>query len=52
MTYRPSVGITSKTDGRGITTYYEYDDMGRLNCIRDNDHNIIQTNHLKMATEK
>lgn len=52
MTYEPEVGITSKTDGRGITTYYEYDDMGRLNCIRDNNRNIIKTNHLKLATEK
>ena len=52
MTYEPEVGITSKTDGRGMTTYYEYDDMGRLSCVRDNDYNIIQTNHLKLATEK
>lgn len=52
MTYEPEIGITSKTDGRGIATYYEYDDMGRLNCIRDNDYNIVQTNHLKLATEK
>ena len=29
-TYIPYVGISSTTDARGVTTYYEYDAYGRL----------------------
>lgn len=29
-TYRPLAGITSETDASGITTYYDYDGLGRL----------------------
>ncbi|MDD2793608.1 MAG: hypothetical protein PHD73_10560 [Sediminibacterium sp.] len=42
-TYRPIVGKSSETDPRGRNTYYEYDRLGRLQYIRDHDHNIIKS---------
>jgi hypothetical protein len=41
-TYKPLVGMTSKTDSRGVKTYYEYDEFNRLKYIKDTFGNIIQ----------
>jgi YD repeat-containing protein len=41
--YAPGIGIISKTDSKGLTAYYEYDGLGRLQVVRDQDNNILQT---------
>lgn len=39
-TYKPLVGMTSKTDPRAVTTRYLYDSFGRLGLVKDNNMNI------------
>lgn len=42
-THEPLVGITSQTDAKGLTTYFEYDTYGRLLYVKDQDKNIIKS---------
>jgi YD repeat-containing protein len=42
-TYDPLVGITSKTDPAGRTTYFDYDVLGRLIDIKDQYGNVVKT---------
>lgn len=41
-TYKPLIGMTSSTDPKGLTTYYEYDNFLRLENIKDNNGDIIK----------
>ncbi|MGC4037076.1 MAG: hypothetical protein QM764_14045 [Chitinophagaceae bacterium] len=41
-TYAPLGGIASQCDPNNKIMYYEYDDLGRLKLIRDQDNNIIK----------
>lgn len=40
--YEPAVGLTSRTDARYRSNFYEYDDLGRVTLTRDNDRNILR----------
>ncbi|MEP5340209.1 MAG: RHS repeat domain-containing protein [Algibacter sp.] len=43
-TYDPLIGVTSVTDPKGYTMYYEYDDFNRLKQVKDADGNILSKN--------
>ncbi len=43
FTYSPLTGMTSQCDVDNRITYYEYDGMGRLKVVRDQDGNIVKT---------
>ncbi len=42
FTYDPLVGVTSITDPRGETIYYEYDAMNRLEFVKNSAGNILK----------
>jgi hypothetical protein len=42
-TYDPLIGKTSECDINNRIVYYEYDDLGRLKTVRDENRNIVKT---------
>lgn len=50
-TYDPLVGMTSSTDANNRTTYYEYDAFGRLQAVKDEEGNILQSHGYHYAGE-
>lgn len=40
-TYEPLFGVSSTTDARGTTVFYEYDKLGRQTIVRDQQKNIL-----------
>ncbi|WP_281988967.1 hypothetical protein [Aquimarina aggregata] len=43
-THNPFIGVTSQTDPRGYTMYYEYDTFNRLEYVRDDAGKLISEN--------
>jgi YD repeat-containing protein len=42
-TYDPLIGMTSVTDPNGKTSYYDYDNFGRLKVVKDDEGKLLQT---------
>jgi len=49
-TFKPLIGMTSQTDPRGYTMYYEYDDLNRLEYVKDGEGNILSKNEYNYRT--
>ncbi|MEC3878682.1 hypothetical protein [Parapedobacter sp. 10938] len=49
-THEPHVGLRSKTDEKGSTVHYEYDDFQRLQWIKDNEEYPVQRFHYNYRT--
>ncbi|MDZ7774863.1 MAG: hypothetical protein U5L09_04235 [Bacteroidales bacterium] len=40
--YIPLTGMSSEVDWNNKVTYYQYDDLQRLETVRDSDYNVIK----------
>lgn len=43
-TYDPLIGVTSVTDPKGYSTYYEYDELNRLKFVKDDEGKLVSEN--------
>lgn len=43
FTYNPLVGVSSQTDVKGMTTYYDYDGLQRLKSVKDQNGSAVKT---------
>jgi YD repeat-containing protein len=48
-THRPHVGVTSTIDDNNRTSYFEYDDFGRLRATYDEDGNLLQAHDYHLS---
>lgn len=51
MTYTPLVGMTSQTDPSGRTIFYEYDNLGRLLRVRDEQGRVLTEQEYRYAAQ-
>jgi len=49
-TYNPLIGISSQSDPLGRIVYYSYDNLGRLQFIRDQNQKVLKKNDYKYAS--
>ncbi len=50
-TFDPLVGMTSMTDSRGYTFYYEYDEFNRLKATKDDKGNVLTENKYNYGSQ-
>ncbi len=50
-TYDPLIGVTSITDPRGYTTYYEYDEFQRLKAVKDAESHLLSKNEYNYKSQ-
>lgn len=43
--------VFTQTDANNRVTYFEYDPMGRLACVRDHEKNIVKSYNYRLVTE-